>query len=150
MLHRWIIKRYKDDPLLVSQTVAEACLAAWEAGTPVIKLPGNVAIAGSSISAIEETTEVDDLKQLGTGLDIKSMPLEDLEGNIVTGWYKKNISVQEWERKLSHQPHYHKLVDSDGTIWAAMRLVEFTVNNRSPELVACDEAESKLLDGYSQ
>lgn len=151
MSRKWVIKRYKEDPLYVSQTHGEASLAAWKAGVPIISLPGNINVSTASISAVEETFELDDtFKQITSGLITKTKVLLNDNGEVITNWYKINVGTQEWEKSYASHIHYHKLVSDDKSIWVAVRLPEYSgFYERGQEVVKCDAVESKLLDKIS-
>lgn len=148
MSHRWIIRRYKEDAIIVSENVGMQAKAAWDAGTPVIHLPGNISVSNGSISAIEETFETDTLMQaIGSGLlSERVAPIFNPEGDVVTNWYKVAISAQMWEKNFAKHLNYYKLIDSENRLWAAVRLPEYSgLYERSREYMRCDDSESDKL-----
>lgn len=148
MAHKWIIKRVKEDPIYCSETVAQQVLAAWKGGVGVISFPGVPGISGSSITAVEETLESDNVYELlGTGENIKPAPMFNPNGEVMTNWYKMNVGAQEWEKNFSRMPNYYKLVDQDRAIWVAVRLPEYTgMTSRGREWEPCTEGETQTLD----
>lgn len=148
MTHRWVIKRYKDEPIYVSQTAGEAILSAWKGGIEIISLPDNISVSASSISAVEETTELDTtFAQLTAGTEFKPEVMSNLQGDIVTNWYKRQVTPRDWEKNHSWVPHNYKLVDGNNVIWLAIRLPEYKGGNyRSRDLIPCSEMEIDELE----
>lgn len=147
MGNKWVIKRVKDDPIYCSQTVGEQARTAWRAGVVVIDLPGNVSVSSGSISAIEETTDVDDrYKMITAGMDVEPKVIVNDDGSVMANWYKINVGSNGWEKKYASQPNYYKLVDSDNTVWAAVRLPEYKgIYERGANVVLCTDDEAATM-----
>lgn len=151
MNYKWVIKRYKEPEIIVSQTLGEASLAAWKAGSEIISLPDDINVSRASISAIEKTSQPDNLYlAITSGVMTKVAPLLNDNGEVLTNWYKMNVGSQNYERHYSSMVHYYKLISADNSIWVAVRLPEYSgIYERSQEAVKCDDQESKMLDRMS-
>jgi hypothetical protein len=152
MEYYWYIKRIKDDTIKVSPKVGLKAQEAWLGGAERLNLPGDIAINCSTISAIEPSTEPykkDNPYLLGDGKPgekKKSEPILNTDGEVITNWYKKNVGSTAWEKHYAALPAYFKLVDSDGSVWVALRIPEETNRELSKELVLVqDEKELNYL-----
>lgn len=161
MANFWEIKRYGDDSILVSEKVAAGVAQAKATGkeSVIIKKDGkDMLIDCKAISAVEESkTRIPDENPylLGDGKDgsEKPTPILNMEGAVVTNWYKKPVNIKQWEGYYSKMGSYYMLSSQGGTIWLAWRKPEM-YNDMSPlgdGVEKCtDEESNRLWDAHER
>lgn len=75
-------------------------------------------------------------------------PLIDDDGDVVTHWYKKLVSIREFENFYAKHHAYYLIDKADGGVWVGMRLVEKENGNRSDQVELCTREESDKLWKY--
>lgn len=154
----WLVKRYGDEPIRVTEKAAQAVQEAKTRGDSDIRIKGAM-YATKSISAIEPSTErieEENIYLLGDGIietDIKPILAPDYEhngvkyqGGVICNWYKKAIDPREWAQYYASSPGYHRFDDPNKSVWVAMLLPEVRGLSKALHLELCNDEEAKYLD----
>lgn len=159
MSYYWRIKwkDYNEQELLVSEAQGKY-LNEQLTTDPVIRgdrfTLNGIAYRYDAIDNVEPTTKrvEDKVKALyaGRAEELKTGPLIDTEGYVVTNWYKKVISSKEYEKYYANHPSYYTLDRADtGNVTIAFRRVEEINGDRPTDIDLCTEDEASRLWKYT-
>lgn len=146
----WEVKRIKEEPILVSPKQAQGVTSAIRDGKDFVVLGDKMMVNTKTIASVEETNQTIPqstylLAENKADEGEKPTPVLNLEGAVVTNWWKRPVSMKEWLAYYSKLSSY-LLVSSDGTgAMIAWRRPELYNDNRrevyGAEICTKEEAE---------
>jgi len=151
----YAIKRFKDEPLLVTPSIAMKIARAKAEGkeSVIFKHEGeDMLLDCRAISAVEETRQLIPksnvyLLEEGENLGGPPEPILNMAGAVITNWYKKPVSGKEWNSYYSKMASYKLLAQEGGVHWIAWRkpMVKNDPHQEQPGTVPCTKEESERL-----
>lgn len=155
MANFWEIKRYGDESVFVTERVAAQVAQAKAGGkdSVIIQRSGkDMLIDCKAISAVEESnTKIpdDNIYLLADGKDGSAKPeaILNLQGEVVTNWYKKFVSAKQYHGYYAALPSYHVLASDANGATIAFRKIEYynDVKDANSDIELCTPEEADRL-----
>lgn len=158
MRYYWSIKfkDYKVADLLIENKAKEYIESEW-VKEPENRLHqtfkyNNEVYSYSSIDSITQTSQkVTDLTKMlysGEAMKTSNSPLVNEDGEVVTMWCKRLVTIREYENLYSKHTCYYLLDKADNGVWVGVRIAVMENGNRPDTVEECTEVEADRLWRY--